>query len=72
MKFFFFFSNKQTEKKTVRSAYHATAEEVLEVWKKAHIPARLHKHAIGKVDGLFREWEKLCKNKENKVKWSVG
>ena len=56
----------------VRSACHATAENILEVWKKAHIPPRSHKHIVDKVKILFREREKLRKNKEDKAKWSVG
>ena len=57
-------------KKTVRDAFHSTAEDVLGVWAKASIPTRLKKHVVSKVEDMFREWEKLKKNKENKVKRS--
>jgi len=42
----------------------------LGVWAKASIPTRLKKHVVSKVKDMFREWEKLKKNKENKVKRS--
>ena len=29
---------------------HATAENILEVWRKAHLPARLHKHVVDKEE----------------------
>lgn len=67
-----FFHYKQIENKTVRDACHATAVDVLEMWAKAHIPTRLKKHVVDKVESMFREWEKLRKNKENKAKRSEG
>ena len=45
-------------------------DDVLEVWAKASIPTRLKKHVVDKVECLFREYEKLKKNKENKTKRS--
>jgi hypothetical protein len=42
------------------------------VWVKAHIPTRLKKHVVDKVEGILREWEKVKKNKENKTKRSKG
>jgi len=65
-----FFHYKQDMQKTVRDASHCTAEDVLKVWAKATIPTRLKKHVVNKVEDLFREWEKLRKNKENKAKRS--
>ena len=65
-----FFHYKQAAQKTVRDASHCTAEDVLEVWVKASIPTRLKKHVVTKVEDMFREWEKLRKNKENKAKRS--
>lgn len=55
-----------------RNAAHSTADDVLEVWAKAHIPTRLRKHVVDKVENLFKEWAKLKKNKENKAKRSEG
>jgi hypothetical protein len=52
----------------VRDACRATAADVLAVWVKAHIPTRLKKHVVDKVEGIFWEWEKLKKKKENKTK----
>lgn len=56
---------------------------MLLVWEKANIPTRLKKHIVDRVEGLFRDWQKLKKNKENKAKrseflkqkeeeWSMG
>ena len=45
-------------------------DDVLEVWAKASIPTRLKKHVVDKIECLFREYEKLKKNKENKTKRS--
>jgi hypothetical protein len=33
---------------------------------------KIEKHVVDKVEGIFREWEKLKKNKENKTKRSKG
>jgi hypothetical protein len=37
------------------------------VWGKANIPTRLQKHIVDKVEGTFKEWEKLSKNKKNEA-----
>jgi hypothetical protein len=31
------------------------------VWEKARIPTIMKKHVVAKVEGIFREWEKLKK-----------
>ncbi|GBN18923.1 hypothetical protein AVEN_168330-1 [Araneus ventricosus] len=36
------------------------------------IPTGLKKHIVDKIEGLFKEWQKLKRNKENKVKRSEG
>ena len=43
-----------------------------EIWAKARIPTKLKIHVVEKIEGIFREWEKLKKNKENKAKRSDG
>jgi hypothetical protein len=40
------------------------------VWEKARIPTLMTKHAATKVEGIFREWEKL-KKKKRKIKPNV-
>ena len=65
-----FYHYKTIQKQTVRDACHSAASDVLEVWEKAHIPTRLRKHVIDKIEGLFKEYDKLKKNKENKAKRS--
>ena len=67
-----FFYYKLVENKTIRNACHATAEDVLEVWQKTHIPTRLRKHVIAKLENTYKEWEKLKKNKKNGAKRSDG
>jgi hypothetical protein len=67
-----FFHYKQVAQMTIRDAAHATSDDVLEVWAKAHIPTRLKKHVVDKVENIFKEWTKLKKNKENKAKRSEG
>ena len=67
-----FFHYKQLEKQTVRDSCHSTTNDILELWAKARIPVRLKKHVVDKVEGAFREWEKLKKNKENKKKRSAA
>ena len=65
-----FFYYKDATKQTVREASHSTTTDVLEVWAKARIPTRLKKHVVDKIEYLFREYDKLKKNKENKAKRS--
>lgn len=43
---------------------------MLLVWGKANIPTRLKKHVVNEVEKLFKDWQKLKKNKENKAKRS--
>lgn len=65
-----FYHHKQVTKKTVCEAAHATANDVIAVWAKAHIPTRLKKHVVERIQSLFKEYDKLKKNKENKAKRS--
>lgn len=65
---FFYYKNKQ--KQTVRESAHPTAKDVLDIWSKARIPTRLKKHVVEKVENMFKEWQNLKKNKENKAKRS--
>jgi hypothetical protein len=37
------------------------------VWGKANIPTRVKKHIVDKVEGTFKEWAKLSKNKKNEA-----
>jgi len=63
---------KQVAKENNREALNHTALAVLMIWEKARIPTRLKHHVVAKLEGLFKEWEKLKKNKENKSKRSEG
>ena len=65
-----FYHYKQVTNKTVREAAHSTANDVLAVWAKAHIPTRLKKHVVNKIQCLFKEYDNLKRNKENKAKRS--
>ena len=65
-----FYHYKDINKQTVREASHSTAKDVLQVWEQARIPTRLKKHAVEKIEGLFKDYDKLMKNKENKAKRS--
>lgn len=65
-----FFHYKETMKQTVREASHSTSHEVLEVWDKARIPTTQKIHVVDKVENVFREFEKLRKNRNNKAKRS--
>jgi len=65
-----FFHYKLLTKLTIRESSHATARDVMLIWEKARIPVRQKKHVVDKIEGAFREWEKLKKNKENKKKRS--
>ena len=65
-----FYHYKKVHKQTVREACHSAASDVLEVWEKARIPTRRNKHVIDKIEDLFKDYEKLRKNKENKAKRS--
>ena len=47
-----------------------SSNNVLDVWAKASVLARLKKHIAEKIESLYWEYEKLKKDKENKVKWS--
>ena len=49
-----FFHYKDTM--TVCDTSHTTANDVLDVWAKPHIPTRLKKHVVEKVEFLFREY----------------
>ena len=65
-----FYYYKKMTKQTVHDAAHLTNNDTLDVWVKAHIPTRLKKHVVQKVEDLFKEYDKLIKNKENKAKRS--
>ena len=65
-----FFHYKQIAKQSIREALHSTANDVFEVWSKARIPVQLKKHVVPKIENIYKEWEKLKKNKENKAKRS--
>lgn len=67
-----FFHYKNQLNLNIRDSAHCTAADVLIVWEKANIPTRLKKHVVDKIEGLFKEWQKLKKNKENKSKRSEG
>ncbi|CAH0560497.1 unnamed protein product [Brassicogethes aeneus] len=67
-----FFHYKSDSKQNIKKCCHFTADDVLSVWEKAGIPTQLKKHVVGKVENLFRDWQKLKKNKENKAKRSEG
>lgn len=47
-----------------------TACGVINLWEKTSIPIQLKKHIISKIEKLFKEWQNLKKNKENKKKRS--
>lgn len=42
------------------------------MWAKAHISTTLRKHVVHKAESIFKEWEKLKRNKENKAKRLEG
>ena len=52
----------------IRDAIHATAEDLIDVWKCLGVPTRMKHHVVKKVKTDFEEWKKLKKNKENKSK----
>lgn len=59
---------KERKSLLIKDAIHATAEDVIDVWKAVGVPMRIKKHVVKKVKALFEEWVKLKKNKENKAK----
>lgn len=65
-----FFYYKQEQKQTIRQSCNITSDAILEVWSKARIPTKHKPDVVNKIEYLFREWEKLKKNKENKAKRS--
>lgn len=67
-----FFYYKEEQKQTVRESAHFTSIDVLDIWNKARIPTRLKKHVVEKLEKLFKEWQNLKKNKENKARRSVS
>lgn len=56
-----FFHYKNQLNLNIRDSAHCTAADVLIVWEKANIPTRLKKHVVDKIEGLFKEWQKLKK-----------
>ena len=65
-----FFHLHLNEKMTIRDSTTETARQVLEFWARARIPTRLNKHVIAAVEKLFKDWQKLKKNQNNKAKRS--
>lgn len=68
LRYFFYYKNE--EKKSIRESATLTACGVINLWEKAGIPIQLKKHVISKIEKLFKEWQNLKKNKENKKKRS--
>lgn len=65
-----FFHYKNDLNLNIRDSAQCAATDVLIVSEKANIPTRLKKHVIDKIENLFRERQKLKKNKEKKTKCS--
>lgn len=68
LRLFFYYKNE--EKKSIRESATLTACGVINLWEKASIPIQLKKHIISKIEKLFKVWQNLKKNKENKKKRS--
>lgn len=67
-----FFYYKDSAKQTIREAARSTSKDVLDIWNKARIPTQQQIHIVDKIEKLFKEWQNLKKNKENKSKRSDG
>ncbi|GBP23163.1 hypothetical protein EVAR_82326_1 [Eumeta japonica] len=67
-----FFHYKIVKKQTNRNSANSAASDVISLWERAGIPTKLKKDVIKKIENKFNEWQKLKKNKENKVKRSEG
>lgn len=67
-----FFHFKIVKKQTNRNSANSAACDVMSLWERAGIPTKLKKDVIKKIENKFKEWQKLKKNKENKVKRSEG
>lgn len=63
-----FFYYKDSAKQTIREAARSTSKDVLDIWNKARIPTQQQIHIVDKIEKLFKEWQNLKKNKENKSK----
>ena len=62
-----FFLYIEAERKAVYNASHCAAEDVVKVWAKASIPTCLKKHAVKKIEEMFKEHAKLKKIKANVI-----
>lgn len=63
LKFFFHVFEKCTSR---QKAYKITVENVLHIWAMARINTQEYRNCVRKLDGLWKEWNELKKNKKRK------